>query len=274
MKKIFTLIAFCAASFAIAQSFSAYKMNNTQTATLATLSNGYILNESTTASPTISPVVTATKVKIVNDAATTVTLGVERTIVYNNPPLKVDGGTSTPDTYFCFGFSCFASNVSVAPSSDYTILGPNGSSTQPDNSVDAGQPFLIDLVESSVMGKYFVKYKIYNVNDANDTVAFTVKYNEFLSVSENNNIIANVSDIFPNPSSSNAHLSLTLTQESPVKVQVYNSLGALVYTGNELKYPQGKNKISIDCSNLNSGIYLVSLNAGESKITKRLIINK
>lgn len=279
MKKIFTLISFALTTIAIGQTFSAYKMNNTQTSTVATLSNGYILNESTTATTnTVSPNITATKIKIVNNAATTVTLGVIRTVYYHSPALKLDGLGSFPDSYFCFGYSCFGSDINTAPSTDYTILLGSGltSTVFPyaDNSKDNGQPFLLDLVEGTSLGKYFIKYKLYNVNNANDTLTFTVKYNEFLSVTENNSIIESASDVFPNPSSTTANIILNLNQENQVKVQVYNSLGALVINNQEQKLSQGKNKIAIDCANLTSGLYFVSVTAGSSKVTKRLVINK
>ena len=112
------------------------------------------------------------------------------------------------------------------------------------------------------------------MNNANDTLTFTVKYNEFLSVAENNSIIESASDVFPNPSNSTAYIALNMNQENQVKVQVYNTLGALVINNQEQKLSQGKNKIAIDCANLTSGLYFVSVTAGSSKVTKRLVINK
>ena len=268
MKKLFTLLSISLTTLALGQSFSAFKTVGSSTVTA--LTNGYVLNEATTATTnTNSPAVTATKVRIQNNSSVnTVTLNVIRTVVYQSPALKLDGGGSFPDSYFCFGYSCFGSNVNTATSTDYTVLGPNQTSDA------AGQPFLLDLVEGTSLGKYFIRYKLFNVNDANDTLSFTVRYNEFLSVNENNSILDNVSEIYPNPSSNSAFLNFTLKQENTVKVQVYNSLGALVYNGTEQKLMAGKNKIAVDCSNLNSGIYFVSLSANGSKATKRLVINK
>lgn len=272
MKKLFTFLSLAITGAALAQSFSLYKTNNAQTTITATVTNNYVISDVT--SPNGQ---TKTTLKIINNSATTLTLGLSRLVYYQNPSLILDGSTNKPNTYFCFGNTCFPSNVNVAPSTDYTILGPAGSTTltpPADNSTANGQPFLIYVDEGTVTGKYFVRYKVYNVNNPNDTLSFTEKYNEFQSVSENNAIIDAAGDVYPNPVNNNASIALTLKQESPVKVQVYNSLGALVYSGQETKLAQGKQKISLDCSSFNSGIYFVNINAGDDKITKRMVINR
>ena len=94
-----------------------------------------------------------------------------------------------------------------------------------------------------------------------------------LSVEENVNAIESVGNLYPNPSSNIAGFSLTLTHESTVKVQVYNSLGSLVYNGSE-QLLNGKNKLAVDCANFNNGLYFVTVTAGNSKVTKRLVVNK
>jgi len=277
MKKIFTLLSIALCTTAFAQSFSVYRMNNSaQTGTVATFSHGTMWEETTAATTnTSSPSKNEFFVKLVNNSANTVTLSVLRTVVYANPALKLDNGGSFPDSYFCFGYNCFGSSVNTPPTSaDYCVLGPNGTSASPyDNSKANGTPFVIDLVEGTIQGYYLIKYKVYNVNDASDTLTFSVRYNAILGVKEIANTIESVSDVFPNPSTNVANLSLTLTQESPVKIQVYNSLGVVVYSANDHKLA-GKNKLSVDCANLSSGLYFVAITAGESKITKRLVVNK
>jgi hypothetical protein len=269
MKKIFTLISLAVSSLMFGQSFSLYKTNNSQTAITGTITNGYYLSEATSANAQAKGTF-----KIVNNSAATTSLNIIRTIVYQNPMLILDGSSNTPNTYFCFGNTCFPSNVSTATSFDYTILGPSGSTSAPfDNSKDNNQPFLPYLEEGAVVGKYFVRYKIFNVNNPNDTLSFTYLYNDFAGVNEAASALETVSDVYPSPSANVAHINVTLTHESPVKIQVYNSLGVLVQNGNEQKL-SGKNKLTIDCTNLSAGLYFVSVASGESKITKRLIVNK
>lgn len=275
MKKIFTLIFASLTIGLLSQNFSAYKVNNAQTTSSATLTNGYILSEITTATTnTLSPTKTEFKVKIVNNTASTMTLNVLRRVIYNNPVLMLDGNGNFPDSYFCYGTICHPSNVNLPGPTDYCVLGVSGSTVSPfDNTKDNGTPFVLGVIEGTSLGKYFINYKLFDVNNPNDSLSFTVRYNEFLSVEENGNVIESVGNIYPNPSTNTAGISLDLAHESAVKIQVYNSLGALVYNGVEQKL-SGKNKVSFDCTNFNPGLYFVTVFAGESKVTRRLVISK
>lgn len=272
MKKIFTLLFIGVVCGVSAQNFSVYQTNNSQTVNTATLINGSVISDITTPSSVVTPV--SFKVKLVNNSASTKTLTVLRKVVYNNPSLLLDGAGNAPDTYFCFGFNCFGSNVNSPPSTDYCVLGASGSSSAPfDNSKDNGTPFVIYIAEGPTQGKYFVNYKVFDISNPNDSVSFTVKYNEFLSVQENANVIESVGNLYPNPSNNSANFSVVLKQESPVKIEVFNTIGSLIYSSTEQKVV-GKNKLSVDCSGFNAGLYFVTISSGDSKITKRLVINK
>jgi hypothetical protein len=427
MKKIFTLFLVSLTFGISAQSFSAYQTNNAQTINTATLTNGsYIVDNTSVTTNTASPTLSTFKVKLVNNSASTLTLSVIRRVIYQSPALQLDGLGNIPDTYFCFGFQCFPSNVSSPGPADYCVLGPSGSTSSPyDNSKDNGTPFVIDLAEGLTKGKYYVNYTVFDINNLNDSICFTVKYNPFPSleawtvdaagtstivtlqngtavthttspsattevkvkfknidptstytysvirkdvvlnsvtstttdakahfcfgdlgscydentfepssdfttlgpggetspakqhlfteldeataigysevyyklfnmatgkmgadtlsftfkynsltgINENKGIIENISNVYPSPSTGYAAITVVLTDEVPVKVQVFNSLGALVYSGAEQQL-NGKNKLSIDCSTLNSGLYFITVNAGNAKITKRLVVNK
>jgi hypothetical protein len=271
MKKIFTFLFAASVTTLFSQSFSAYRMNNALTSTVQTLTNGGIRNESTGAGSTLS-----FHIKLVNNSASTLTLGVVRKVLYNNPPLQLDNLGNTPDTYFCFGQNCYGSNVDNASDSCFLLASGNSSTVAPyaDNSEGAGTPFTIYMKEGPTEGKYFVRYKVFNVVNANDTLSFEVRYNEFLGIKTNADPVENVSEVYPSPSANTANFNVTLNHESAAKVQVFNSLGALVYNGQEQKLASGKNKISIDCSNYSSGVYFVTLTAGDSKTTRRLVIDK
>ncbi len=274
MKKTFTLLLFAFTSVVFAQSFTAYETNNAQTILYTNLTNGSTLPVISTVSTPTANVTTGFKVKLFNTSASTLTLSVKRRIVANNPPLLLNGSGGIPDTYFCFGFQCFPSSVSSPGPADYCILGAAGSTVAPfDNSKDNGTPFVIDLDEGLTQGYYIISYTLLNINNPNDSLLFYVKYNAILNVEENASVLESVSNVYPNPSTNFANVTVNLAHEAPVKIQVYNSIGALVYSGNEQKLA-GKNKISVDCSALNSGLYFITVTAGDTKITKRLIVNK
>lgn len=275
MKKIFTLILSGTSALFFAQNIAVFGIGNSGCGSTSTITNGAVVSIATTASTLLSnPNITVKKFNAQNLTASTVTLSVTRYVYYQSPALKLDGVGPAPDTYFCFG-SCFPSNVNSPTSSDWQVLGPVGTTLTPfDNTCANTSIFTVDLAEGLTIGKYFVRYKIFNVNAPNDSLSFTVKYNEFLSVNENTALIESASDVYPNPTNNHAYVNLNLNSESPVKVQVYNSLGSLVYNGAEQKLAAGKNKVGVDCGNLNSGLYFMSLTAGNSKITKRFIIDK
>jgi len=289
MKKIFTLLSLAFVTAAFSQSFSIYKTNPSGTANTATMTHGYSQLETTSANNQLQ-----TNFKIVNNAAVGHTLSVTRSFVFENPLFDLSEA-SYPWTKFCFGYTCFPASVNSPGSSDYTILGPAGTNTTTccngtnntccaatfDNSNENGTPFKMYLQETSSIGKYAVRYLVYDVNNPADSSSFTVRYNDGLSVPNLfvgiNNIAAtfeSVSEIAPNPSNGNASISVNLKQDNDIKVQVYNGIGALVYNGPSQKYPAGKHKISLDCNTYSSGLYFVTLTAGETKVTKRLIVNK
>lgn len=269
MKKIFTLLSIAFGSFMFGQSFAVYKTNNAQTSITNTITNGYNLEDLTSAG-----LQTKATFKIVNKTAATLTLNIVRSVEFENPTMFLDGSTNTPSTYFCFGNTCFPSNVNSVSAFDYTILGPAGATSAPfDNSKDNGQPFIVYFDEGAAVGKYFIRYTISNVNNLSDQVSFLYIYNDFAGISENTKTLEEVGNVYPNPATNQAHVSFNLNEAASVKTQVYNSLGALVYNGAE-QMLAGKNKLNIDCSNYNSGLYFVTITAGGTKITKRLVVDK
>jgi hypothetical protein len=179
MKKTFTFLSLVLAFGLTAQNYAVFLTDNSQTAHTQTLVNGSVISMGTgVTTNTAAPHLTTFYVLLENKSASQITLNVVRRIVYNNAPLKLDGAGNIPDTYFCFGYNCFSSIVSQPTSADYCVLGAMGSTVTPDNSKDNGTPFVIDLAENTTIGKYYVNYKVYDVNNPNDSVSFVVKYNE------------------------------------------------------------------------------------------------
>ncbi|MBF9143586.1 S8/S53 family peptidase [Hymenobacter properus] len=77
---------------------------------------------------------------------------------------------------------------------------------------------------------------------------------------------------FPNPFSGSTTISYSLTQEGPVSVEVFNTLGAKVQTlvvGNEAA---GLHQVKFDAGKLARGTYLFKVKTGETVSTKRLVV--
>ncbi|MDO9000113.1 MAG: T9SS type A sorting domain-containing protein [Bacteroidota bacterium] len=271
MKKLFTLIAVSFSAICFAQSFSVYKTNASFVPT-ATLSNGGFIYEST--SPNVLEI---TKMLIKNNATITQTFNVTRTIISQSPMLDQTIAANAPTTYFCFGFNCFTPPVSTPSSADYTILLASGqtSTTFPfaDNTKDNGQPFSIDLEEGPSTGSYVVKYKVFNVANANDTLAFFLGYNQPLGLRHNNETSSFSLNVFPNPAIDNVNVTVNSNDVNDITLKIMNVMGQVVYS-NLYKLTTGTNTINFESKNLSSGIYNVIVESNEIKKSTKLIITK
>ena len=79
--------------------------------------------------------------------------------------------------------------------------------------------------------------------------------------------------IYPNPSSGAFYLNYVADQSQWIKVELYNTLGEMVYTRTEF-VNQGEVTQQLDCSAFAEGNYHVVLSLKEYSITKKLIIIK
>ncbi|MCW3077353.1 MAG: hypothetical protein JWO32_1962 [Bacteroidetes bacterium] len=271
MKTLFTFAFACLTSALVSQSFSVYKTNNTGINT-ATITNGGTLNETTSASSLLY-----TKIKIKNNAANTQTFTVKRSVLYNSPALILDGSSSTPSTYFCFGNTCFPSNINAADPANYTILAAAGQTNvnapTSDNTATNGQPFSIYLDEAATIGNYVIRYKISNVNNPNDTLAFTVVYNQGVGIKKNTNSSDFISSVFPNPASGESTLNAHSSINQQAGLFIYNSLGELVKT-NKFNLVAGTNDLKFSCSDLSAGVYNLILTTEQGSLIKKLTVSK
>jgi hypothetical protein len=81
--------------------------------------------------------------------------------------------------------------------------------------------------------------------------------------------------LYPNPATSNTTISFSIAEKNKVSVHVYDVLGNLVSALSQSnEFEKGNNIISLNTSDLASGIYYISLNMNGSKETKKLVIKK
>ncbi len=98
----------------------------------------------------------------------------------------------------------------------------------------------------------------------------TVTFTYVSSVLSNNDIeiLENVK-VYPNPTKG----KITITNIKKIDLlsaKIYNVLGKLV---KEISVEKGLYKLDIDLSNLNKGVYLLSLKSADKNTTKKLVIN-
>jgi hypothetical protein len=79
-------------------------------------------------------------------------------------------------------------------------------------------------------------------------------------------------NIFPNPASSQANIEMTLGSTQNVSLHVYNMIGQDVYAKNYGSLNAGAHNFTINTSSYTSGIYFISIQSGDSKLTRKLIV--
>ena len=84
--------------------------------------------------------------------------------------------------------------------------------------------------------------------------------------------IASVSQNYPNPFSDETNINVTLVKGSDVSIEVYNLTGQKVYTNNYGYKPAGSFTMSILSDNMPTGVYFYTVEAGFSKITRKMVV--
>ena len=81
-------------------------------------------------------------------------------------------------------------------------------------------------------------------------------------------------DIYPNPASNTATVSLNLITAANVKMEVYNMAGQLVYSMPAESRNAGTSVSTIDLSKFASGEYLIRVSIGNEVLNKKLTVTK
>ena len=138
-----------------------------------------------------------------------------------------------------------------------------------------GNPTSIYYEEATLAGYSSIRYQIFDVNNPSNNIEFTLKYNDpFASIKTNPSLTYQVSDVLPNPSSSKATINIdVLDNTNNVTIFITNIFGK-IESLKTINLLVGKNEINLDSDNLSDGLYFVTLNINNLKITKRLTICK
>ncbi|MDO8898087.1 MAG: T9SS type A sorting domain-containing protein, partial [Bacteroidales bacterium] len=93
-----------------------------------------------------------------------------------------------------------------------------------------------------------------------------------ISVNETINPVNSISAAYPNPAADKINFTVNLSQASKnIEVSVHNIAGQLV--SNETRsLGTGVNTVSIDASNLRSGLYFCTISVNGYKETKKVIV--
>ncbi len=97
---------------------------------------------------------------------------------------------------------------------------------------------------------------------------------DVVGVKETKNILSqtDVSQNFPNPFNENSTVIVNLSKKTDLSLEVINITGQKVYELKTRSGSIGANVLTIDGSNLTSGVYFYTVKAGDSSVTKKMII--
>ena len=77
--------------------------------------------------------------------------------------------------------------------------------------------------------------------------------------------------VTPNPFSGSFVLSINAKKDSRAQIAIYNSFGGLVKELQEVNLVKGFNNLSFYSSNIASGVYMLEVNFGDSKILRKIV---
>lgn len=257
MKKLYTLsLSILVSAFAIAQ--STLLVTNV-TSGNSTITNGMIIYRAVGAG-----IMDQVDINIKNTSSSTKSYKMR--MYYDLRHVVAPSDSSNP--YFCFGGTCYPVNKFISTQTETLTPGQDA--------VANSHPISVHYDEASAAGISSIRYKIYDMNNsASDFMEFTVVYNNNpAALKTNTSLFSNVSDVYPNPSGNKAFVSLNTSVDlNNVSISITNSLGSIVSSKN-MELNIGKNVIPLDVESLSSGIYFTTITSGNSKIVKKIIINK
>ena len=77
---------------------------------------------------------------------------------------------------------------------------------------------------------------------------------------------------YPNPFNSKSYVNVEIHEPCKLSLEVTNLIGQVVYRIPEREVYKGKTKLEIDASGMTPGVYFYSVKAGDSVITKKMIV--
>jgi len=95
---------------------------------------------------------------------------------------------------------------------------------------------------------------------------------EYVSVRDIEKNIAKVGSLYPNPSNGTTNMDITLDKSVNVSINIVNLMGQSVYAEDFGTKAIGVNKVTINANDLTSGIYFVTVKAGNSTSTSKMIV--
>jgi hypothetical protein len=83
-----------------------------------------------------------------------------------------------------------------------------------------------------------------------------------------------INNVYPNPATSVVNVNFELASAGDVTIKIYDLLGHEVSLLSYPKTSKGRYEIPVNTSNLNTGVYVISINAGNNTKTQKFTVTK
>ena len=140
----------------------------------------------------------------------------------------------------------------------------------------------VDFSHTGVWYDYIEGNSIDVQNTAQSITLAPGEYHVYLDKEIDSGIISGIEDIenqiidyklFPNPGHQNLNINIELDNNSAVNISVYDSNARLVLE-KQFDLVQGNNRLNIDISDLNTGIYHIKIKGENFSIIDRAVIKQ
>lgn len=171
---------------------------------------------------------------------------------------------STWNIYFRFDYLYNAQGLNYL-SNMYTWSDSWNLEGRDDNSFDENKNMILSITQSYTDGNWTNQSKS------------EYSYIEFTGLTEPSSPLAAEIELYqnyPNPFNPETEISFFLKKDSFITVDLFNTSGQLIKTVFNGKQPAGHQRIKIDASDLESGIYFYTLRSGNDFITKKMTLIK
>ena len=192
----------------------------------------------------------------------------EQLAIWQRLRLEVPGETRTPDmTSYLFGDFDPTTIPGIESEDSDGIL--KFSDLIEDFSIN---PSFASNIDGHTIGALHWTSEIDSYDPVDGLADIITAYNNSLSVDDIANNIFELKG-YPNPSNNEAVIQFNMPNGSNVKMSVYNILGAHITTlvDNE-SYSAGVHSVKWNTSNINSGLYFLKLEAGNSSQTLKMMV--
>ncbi len=100
----------------------------------------------------------------------------------------------------------------------------------------------------------------------------TTVYPNYIGIDEGNRVQNTDIQIFPNPASDVVSITYDLVESSNISIDIYDVRGRMVKEISNGNQNAGRQRLDLDVSNFDSGIYLIQINGEDFSEVKRLVV--